>query len=318
MTREVTLAAVQLPAWHEATEPVDRVRENKARILDMLAEAGRQGADLALVGECSNVMGVPWWKDGSLEQFAEPVPGPFTEAVAAVARRHGMHVVLPIIGCCEHVLRNTALVFDRSGSLIGRYDKVHPTLSEMEPGIVPGDSIPVFEVDFGCVGVMICMDIEYPEQALIMMLQGADVICFPHVQSGWSEIDWEVRYRARAIDTGSYLLSACYGERDGDWMPGHMIGRSGVVGPDGIVLAELGRRPGVLTRRVDLDDRRRTNFFFASSKHPRADGIMANRRPELYRLLCDPGAGTPARERVNAERQAAGLAPFQWEERRRP
>ncbi len=75
-------------------------------------------------------------------------------------------------------------------------------------------------LDCCTVGIMTCMDIEYPEVAQVLMLHGAEILLFPHVQTGWSEVDWEVRYRARAIDTGLCLVSACFGYPEGEWRPG--------------------------------------------------------------------------------------------------
>jgi predicted amidohydrolase len=128
------------------------------------------------------------------------------------------------------------------------------------------------------------MDIEYPEVAQILMLRGAEMLLFPHVQGGWGEVDWEIRYRARAIDTGLPILAACYGYPEGEWMPGKMIGRSSVIGRDGLVLADLGRGIGVLTHDIDLEEKRVTQFFF-NEKYDRTLAVIASRRPELYTEL---------------------------------
>ncbi|MEK7251344.1 MAG: hypothetical protein AAB209_13085, partial [Bacteroidota bacterium] len=98
--------------------------------------------------------------------------------------------------------------------------------------------------------------------------------------------DWEIRYRARAIDTGLYVGAACYGYPDGGWQPGKMIGRSGVVGRDGLILAEIGRGIGVLSFEMDLDNKRVTHFFF-SEMYDRTIAVTASRRPELYHDLAD-------------------------------
>ena len=125
------------------------------------------------------------------------------------------------------------------------------------------------------------MDIEYPEVAHVLMLRGAEVLLFPHVQSTWGEIDWEIRYRARAIDTGLPIISACYGYREGEWLPGKMIGRTSVVGRDGLILADVGRAIDLLTYDLDLEEKRITNFFF-DKKYDRTLAVTASRRPELY------------------------------------
>jgi predicted amidohydrolase len=125
------------------------------------------------------------------------------------------------------------------------------------------------------------MDIEYPEVAQVLMLRGAQLLLFPHVQASWGEIDWEIRYRARAIDTGLPLVSACYGYPEGEWKPGKMIGRTSVVGRDGLILADLGRAIDLLTYNLDLDDKRITRFYF-DKKYDRTLAVIASRRPEIY------------------------------------
>jgi predicted amidohydrolase len=204
-----------------------------------------------------------------------------------MAKTYAMNLVAPIVGLCDGKLRNVALIINREGRLIGQYYKVHLPAPEAEWGIVAGADIPVFELDFGKIGVMTCMDIEYPEHTITLMLKGAQVIFFPHVQSSWGEVDWDIRYRARAIDTGLYLVSACYGYKEGEWRPGMMLGRSGIIGPDGMILAEASRGVEVVTRQIDLAKKRITSFHFATNCD-RTLAVMASRRPEVYGELVKP------------------------------
>lgn len=236
----------------------------------------------------ANLLGLPFKRE-TLKVYADPVPGPVEDRISEVASKYSMNIIAPLIARIEGKLRNAALIMDRKGDLIGKYYKTHLPAPEEESGIVKGEDLPVFTLDFGRIGVIICMDIEYPEVPLCLMLQGAEIIFFPHVQSGWGEIDWEARYRSRAIDTGTYLVSSCYGIGDDqDWRPGMMLGRSGVIGPDGMILAEASRYVEVLTRDIDLDRKRITNFHFARMCE-RSVAVRASRRPELYSILCDTG-----------------------------
>jgi predicted amidohydrolase len=144
------------------------------------------------------------------------------------------------------------------------------------------------------------MDIEYPEVAQVLMLRGAELLLFPHVQASWGEVDWEIRYRARAVDTGLPVLSACYGYPEGEWLPGKMIGRTSLVGRDGLILQDLGRSIGLLTYDLDLDEKRITPFFF-NEKHDRTLAVTASRRPELYGDLVAEGAKKKALKQIKAE-----------------
>jgi predicted amidohydrolase len=150
-------------------------------------------------------------------------------------------------------------------------------------GVEPGAEWPVFELDFGTLGIMICHDVAFPESARCLALNGAEVVCWPHVQSGWGDVVWDITLRSRAIDNGVYLLSSCYGTpADMAWRPGMMVGRSGVVGPDGTVLADAGRRPGVVTATADLDQPLLKHNFTYVGDHDFRATMLETRRPETY------------------------------------
>lgn len=197
-----------------------------------------------------------------------------------------MNIALPLFAKLGEGVVSCVVFIDRSGEISGIYRKTHPTVAEQRRGILPGDSLAVVALDCCTVGTMVCMDIEYPETAQVLMLRGAELLLFPHVQAGWGEPDWEVRYRARAIDTGLPLLSASYGYEEGAWKPGSIIGRSGIVGRDGLILADAGRGIEVVTLDIDIAQGRVTHFFF-ERKHERTAAVKASRRPELYGDLTD-------------------------------
>jgi predicted amidohydrolase len=215
-----------------------------------------------------------------------------------------MAIVLPLYRLDEAGrLRNSAVVVDRSGGIAGCYDKVHPTRAEIDPrGVVPGDGWPVFRLDFGTLGVMICHDNSFVEAARCLTLNGAEVICWPHVQSGWGDIAWDVTLRSRALDNGVHLVSSCFAVRgEGAWRPGMMVGRSGVVGPDGLILAETGREVGVATATVDLDRPRLVHSWTRAGEYPYAEELRIDRRPDTYGAISetkDPALAQLARDRT--------------------
>jgi hypothetical protein len=83
------------------------------------------------------------------------------------------------------------------------------------------------------------------------------------------------------VDTGLYLVSASYGYEEGEWMPGKMLGRTSIIGRDGLILADAGRGVGMVTQDLDLERQRITHFFF-EKKFGRTAAVTASRRPELY------------------------------------
>jgi predicted amidohydrolase len=280
MSRIVRVSAVQLPTLIDGKSFAEKQKRNSSIVQSMVATAGRRHSDLVLLGEYSNLHHRTW-SDNRKEYVPEPIPGPFIRGVAKLARRYRMNIALPVYGTLRGELGNFVVLLDRKGKIAGCYQKSHPTLPEQESGMKPGHELPVFQLDCARVGIMTCMDIEYPEVAQVLMLKGAEILLFPHVQGTWGEVDWEIRYRARAIDTGLPVVSACYGYEEGEWLPGKMIGRTSVIGRDGLILADIGRSIGVLTVDLDLDRKRKTEFFFLQ-KLDRSLAVAASRRPELY------------------------------------
>ncbi len=298
MKRPIRVSSVQLPTVVPGKSFAERQRNNLRGILDSLRTAGERSSDLVLLGEYANLHHRTW-STNRKEYVPDPIPGKTTSAIAASARRYRMNVAFPMFGVWQGVLSSYVVLFDRRGTIIGCYQKSHPTEHEQELGIRPGEDIPVYQLDCARVGIMTCMDIEYPEVAQVLMLRGAELLLFPHVQASWGEVDWEIRYRARAVDTGLPVVSACYGYAEGEWMPGKMIGRSSVVGRDGLILADLGRHVGVLTHEIDLGKGRRTLFFF-NTVYDRTNAVIASRRPELYHVLVDPAPKELVRRRLRS------------------
>ncbi len=285
MSRIVRVSAIQLPTLIEGKSFREKQKKNFSILRSMVVTAGRRKSDLVLLGEYSNLHHRTW-SDNKKEYVPDPIPGRFIRDVAALARRYRMNIALPILGTYRGEMGNFVVLLDRRGRIVGCYQKSHPTIPEQEAGMRPGNDLPVFELDCARVGIMTCMDIEYPEVAQVLMLKGAEILLFPHVQGTWGEIDWETRYRARAIDTGLPVVSACYGYEEGEWLPGKMIGRTSIIGRDGLIVADIGRSIGVLTVELDLDRKRKTEFFFLK-KLDRSIAVAASRRPELYHDLTE-------------------------------
>jgi predicted amidohydrolase len=156
-------------------------------------------------------------------EVSEPVPGPTTERLGALAKKLNSYVVAGLYGRSGKLVFNTAVLMDRGGRLAGTYRKTHLPREEWEVGITPGDRYPVFETDFGTLGIMICWDLQFPEPARALAAQGADVIALPI----WGGSD--TLARARAIENSVFLISATYDMR------------SFIVDPTGTVMAEATR-----------------------------------------------------------------------------
>lgn len=296
MTRPLTIAAVQLPSLAPGRSAAARQRANFAQAAEGLETAGRRGADIACLGETCNVLG--------LALTARNAPGLVREAhaealrrFAPIARRHRMAIVAPILALLDGVVRNVALVLDARGRLIGRYLKVHCIENEKAYGVVPGDTWPVFDVAGARIGVQICHDNSFPESARCLALAGAEVIFWPHVMSGWGGEFMDVLLRAPAVHNGVHFVPVCYGcPADRAWMPGMLIGRSSIIGPDATIVADAGRHPGIALATIDLDAPRIAGSFTRDGDWVWPIDMRNDRRPDTYGEIVKPAVRqAPAR-----------------------
>lgn len=292
MTREVTIAAVQIPAVpSEATHVTIRERNFSAAAY-WLDRAGNQGADIACIGETVNILGAKLTSD-SLRSELEGVQIEAIERFGPIAQRHAMYVIVPIAALFDGIARNAALVLDRQGCPLGWYFKVHCTESERTLGFVPGDIWPTFSVDFGKVGIQICHDNSFPESARCLALNEAEIIFWPHTMSGWGDSFMDVLLRGPAIYNGVYHVPVCFGcNPEQAWRPGMPIGHSSIIAPDGTPLADAGRQVGIALTRIDLDLPRIAHDFTRGGEHRWRDDMCHDRRPDVYAPITRPETGS--------------------------
>jgi predicted amidohydrolase len=133
---------------------------------------------------------------------------------------------------------NTAILLDREGNLAGKYRKVSLPREEIEGGVTPGDSFPVFDTDFGKVGIMICWDVSFPEAARTLAFNGAEVIMMP-IWGGHLTLA-----KARALENQVYLVSSTYDMK------------SAVFDQEGEIIGEASDENPVVVVEVDLNERK--------------------------------------------------------------
>ena len=154
-------------------------------------------------------------------------------------------------------LYNTSYVFDRDGSLLADYRKIHlfdvdipdkMTFQESD-SFDSGSGICIFDTDVGRIGLAICYDLRFPELFRTMARRGAELILLPaKFTTPTGEAHWELLTRARALDN-ELFFAACCGARAPD---GNPYGHSMVVGPYGDIKAECGEEEAVLFCDIDL------------------------------------------------------------------
>lgn len=285
MSRDVTIAAVQLPALRTGTTNAEKAAECFDQAEYWLEQAGQRGADIASLGEMFNVVGLELTRENLSAHVADAAEQTVAR-LGSIARQHNMYVIAPIVALVDDVPRNVALVLDRTGMHIGSYAKVHCIENERNLGIVPGDAWPVFELDFGTIGIQICHDNSFPESARCLTLNGAEVVFWPHVMGGWGGEFMDVLLRAPAIHNGIYHVPVCFGSTpDRAWRPGMLIGRSSVIAPDATIVADAGRYVGLAMARVDLERPRIATDFTRSGDYVWSVDMRNDRRPETYEPL---------------------------------
>ena len=289
-SRLLTVGLCATPAPPADLSPEDARRWNVCEAERLVEEAAAQGAEIVCLPETFATYGA------ARHVPLEELPGGQTaRACAELARRHQLHLIAPLAGLLDGTPRNTALWFDPSGDFRGAYHKVHLTTPEMEQGLVPGDEWPVFDIECARagtvrVGVFTCFDVNFPEAARLLALNGAEILFHPTVYSMYGESGWEALLRSRAIDNCVYVCTVNHGIREDEpWMPGMCLGRSGVVGPDGLTLAELGRYAGVVTCTIDLARRRLVRAFGVTGEADFRHELWRHRRPETYGAIAGQG-----------------------------
>ncbi len=277
MSRPVRIVTLQPPA---AGDDVSHDQMQEAA-LSLLAEAGHSGADIVCLPEYLNVMGL---SDRAWQQPGSATEHPLFASVVSLAQQHAMYVVLPMLDQREQDNYNTSFIIDRSGAVAGRYDKTHLTAVErQDQGITPGDDYPVFDLDFGRVGIMTCYDGHFPEVSRLLCLAGAEILLFPSLQRRVTAEQLELQIRCRAIDNCVWIARSSYGHADDvAWIPGLTAGKSCIVDFEGTVLADAGPRVGLASYTADLDRPRTRERSFGGDVGDARAFLQSDRRPSTY------------------------------------
>ena len=255
MARTIKIAAVQLPSLPAGKKNAEKRESNFKSAENWLMQAGQENADIACLGETFTTLGLHLTPENLTSECAGLLEET-TNRLGTVARAHQMYIIAPTLILQNGPVRNAALVLNRSGELVGQYLKVHCIENERNLGIVPGNTWPVFELDFGTIGIEICHDNSFPESARCLTLNGAKIIFWPHVMGGWGGEFMDVLLRAPAIHNGVHFVPTCFGcPEDHAWRPGMLIGRSSIIRPDGTIAADAGRHPGIALATIDLSIR---------------------------------------------------------------
>jgi deaminated glutathione amidase len=258
----------------------DDPAENMANVERFLDQAADMGAQFAGLPEYWTYLG-PY---SGFDEAAQTIPGPFIERLQEKARKHKMIVhggsIVERHPEIAGKFYNTCVLINRDGEIAARYRKIHLFDVKLNNGekhyeserIVPGNEIVTAEIDGITFGLAICYDLRFPELARLLALRGAQILMMPAGFTMHTGRDhWEVLLRARAIENLCYVVAPA---QVGMYPPNKQcFGRSMIVDPWGLVLAQAQDMPTVIMADLDL-----TRIDQARGQIP----CLENRRPEAY------------------------------------
>ncbi len=287
MPRKVRVGLIQ--ASDAANDGNLTVPEIQKRALEkhigMIEEAGRQGVQLLGLQEIFNGPYFCPSQDAKWYDAAEAIPGPTTEVMQGLAKKHSMVLVVPLYEREQAgVYYNSAAVIDADGSYLGKYRKNHiPHTSGFweKYFFKPGNlGYPVFQTAYCKVGVYICYDRHFPEGARILGLNGAEVVFNPSATvEGLSKYLWKLEQPAHAVANGYFIAASNRVGVEKPWNLGKFYGTSYICDPRGTFLATASEdKDELVVAECDLDmieEVRRVWQFYR------------DRRPETYEEIVD-------------------------------
>lgn len=252
------------------------IAKNKQDLARGIADAASKGAELVVLQELHNSLYFCQVESTDNFDLAEPIPGPSTEFYSQVAKDNNVVLVTSLFERrAAGLYHNTAIVFEKDGSIAGKYRKMHipddPAYYE-KFYFTPGDlGFHPIETSVGVLGVQVCWDQWYPEGARLMALQGAELLIYP-TAIGWESSDsdqekarqlgaWQTVQRGHAVANGLPVIAVnrCGWEPDPSGQTNGITfwGHSFVAGPQGEFIAEAGTEEEIMI--VDIDMKRCEN-----------------------------------------------------------
>ncbi len=268
---------------------------NLGKVLDRIRQAAAKGAQIVSTQELFRSEYFCQREDHDLFALAEPIPGPSSLALCALAKE----LAIVIIGSlfekrAEGLYHNTAVIIDADGTLLGMYRKMHipdDPLYYEKFYFTPGDlGFKAWDTKVGRIGVLVCWDQWYPEAARLTAMQGAQILFYP-TAIGWHPAEkaqygetqrsaWETIQRSHAIANGVFVASTNRVGHEGAKGGGiEFFGHSFITDPYGQVLHRAGQQEEIVVVECDLGlvDTARVHWPFLRDRRIDAYGDITKR-----------------------------------------
>lgn len=248
-----------------------KVESNRQKLKSNIESCVTQGAELVVLQELHDSLYFCQTEDTGNFSLAETIPGAATEFYAEIAKKLKIVLVTSLFEKrASGLYHNTAVVFEKDGSIAGKYRKMHipddPAYYE-KFYFTPGDlGFEPIQTSVGKLGVLVCWDQWYPEAARLMAMKGADLLIYP-TAIGWESSDkddekqrqlnaWKISQRAHAVANGLPVVSVNRTgfEKDPSGVTNgiEFWGNSFVCGPQGEILFEADSKKEI-NHVVELD-----------------------------------------------------------------
>lgn len=253
------------------------VKANLDTAAGLIAQAVDAGAELIVLPENFACMAM---SDKERNSHAEqPGSGYIQDFLANQSRKHKIWLVggtVPIVSNSPNKTRSACMLYDASGEMVARYDKIHmfdvhniqgsgESYHESET-TEAGESIVVVDTPFGRLGIAVCYDLRFPELFRVMNDQGMEICALPSAFTAITgKSHWEPLLRARAIENQCYMIAA---DQGGFHINGReTYGNSMIIDPWGNILNRLMSGAGVIVSELDQDFLRNTRKNFPVLEH---------------------------------------------------
>ncbi|MEV4330012.1 carbon-nitrogen hydrolase family protein [Streptomyces sp. NPDC049597] len=247
------------------------VAEN-LKVLD--EAAGRAAAAGARLLVCPEMFLTGYAIGDDVPKLAEPADGPGARAVAEIAVRHGVAVHYGYPERAGDLIHNSAQLIGPDGESLANYRKTHLFGCFEQQWFTPGDTAVVqAELDGIRIGLLICYDVEFPENVRAHALAGTDLLLVPTAQMHPFQFVAESLVPVRAFESQMYIA---YVNRTGPEGEFEFVGLSSLASPDGAVRTRAGRGEELVVGDVDP-------ALLAASREN--NPYLRDRRPGLYRSL---------------------------------
>jgi predicted amidohydrolase len=248
MSRKVKIIALQFA-------PVAGNKEqNLNKVADMIEKNSCQSPDLVVLPEVFNSSVIHEYFHPLSEQIPD---GQTSDFISSLAVKYKTNIVAGsfIEKCNDGKYRNTSVVFNRSGKIIGKYSKIHMFSyfgSKEGDYISTGNSAMVVDTDFGKIGLSICYDLRFPELFRSLTYAGAEIIVCPAAWPDERLEHWTTLNKARAIENLVFMISA---NQCGKYaIKRKNAGNSMIINPWGEILASAGSEEDSIYAEIDLDN----------------------------------------------------------------